>query len=175
MFWLWCSFIIELSALRNSSRSTTSCPRWRCSTSSGSPSCQSSSRTGRTRRTLSEKSYKLICRSVLVFLQLGSGCSTVVEHTPRGREVVGSNSAGCWAFFSSLSYQKYGLYQVPGGGARLQIFQYKIIHAWLCSLRQNKLNTQSLSKKSFSSAMVHFSFYSKSKFAFSCFLICNKT
>ena len=34
-----------------------------------------------------------------------SSCSTAVEHTPRDREVVDSNPAGCWAFFSSLSSQ----------------------------------------------------------------------
>ena len=34
-----------------------------------------------------------------------SGCSTAVEHTPRDREVVGLNPAGCWAFFSSLFSQ----------------------------------------------------------------------
>ena len=33
---------------------------------------------------------------------LGSGCSTVVEHMPCDREVMGSNPAGCWAF--SLLY-----------------------------------------------------------------------
>ena len=35
----------------------------------------------------------------------GSGCSTAVERTPHNIEVVGSNPAGCWAFFSSLSSQ----------------------------------------------------------------------
>ena len=29
----------------------------------------------------------------------GSGSSTAVEHTPQHREVMGSNTAGCWAFF----------------------------------------------------------------------------
>ena len=37
-----------------------------------------------------------------MFVYLGSGCSTAVEHMPRTREVVGSNSVGCWAF--SLLY-----------------------------------------------------------------------
>ena len=32
----------------------------------------------------------------------GSGCSTVVEHMPRDREIMGSNTVGYWAFFSSL-------------------------------------------------------------------------
>ena len=31
------------------------------------------------------------------FTSLGSGCSTAVEHTPRDREVEGSDPAGCWA------------------------------------------------------------------------------
>ena len=35
----------------------------------------------------------------------GSGCSTAVEHTPRNREVVGSNPVGSWAFSSFLSSQ----------------------------------------------------------------------
>ena len=49
--------------------------------------------------------------------------STVVEHTPRDREVVGSNPAGCWAsFFSSLSYQQCVLNRVHHGGASLLIF-----------------------------------------------------
>ena len=34
--------------------------------------------------------------------ELGSDCRTSVEHTPRDKEVVGSNPAGCWAFFSLL-------------------------------------------------------------------------
>ena len=54
-----------------------------------------------------------------------SGCSTAVEHTSCNREVVGSNPAGWWAFFSSLSYQWCILNQVPHGGATLQIFLYK--------------------------------------------------
>ena len=34
------------------------------------------------------------------------GCSTAVEPMPHNKEVVGSNLAGCWAFFlSSLSSQ----------------------------------------------------------------------
>ena len=33
---------------------------------------------------------------------LGSGCSTVVEHMPCDREVMGLNTAGCWTF--SLLY-----------------------------------------------------------------------
>ena len=41
------------------------------------------------------------------FSVLGSGCSTGVEHTPRDREVMGSNPAGCWAFFSTLSFSEY--------------------------------------------------------------------
>ena len=56
-------------------------------------------------------------------LLLGSGCGTSVEHTPRDRVVVGSNPAGCWAFFfSSLSYQECVLNQVPHGGATLLIY-----------------------------------------------------
>ena len=30
---------------------------------------------------------------------IGSGCSTAVEHTPRDREVVGSNPAGLFLFY----------------------------------------------------------------------------
>ena len=33
------------------------------------------------------------------FLVQASGCSTVVECMPHDKEVVGSNSAGYWAFF----------------------------------------------------------------------------
>ena len=40
---------------------------------------------------------------------LGSGCSTVVEHTPRYREVVGLNPAWRWAFFYSLSFSVLSL------------------------------------------------------------------
>ena len=41
-----------------------------------------------------------------IIFNLGSGWGTVEEHTPRDREVMGSNPARCWAFFfSSLSYQ----------------------------------------------------------------------
>ena len=35
----------------------------------------------------------------------GSGCTTVVEHTPCNREVMDSNHARCLAFFSSLCTQ----------------------------------------------------------------------
>ena len=38
-----------------------------------------------------------------VFSVQGSGCSTALEHTPRIREVVGSNPAGCGAFFLLFS------------------------------------------------------------------------
>ena len=34
---------------------------------------------------------------------LGSGCSTAVEHTPCFRQVVGSNPTGCWAFSLLIS------------------------------------------------------------------------
>ena len=33
-------------------------------------------------------------------VSLGRGCSTVVEYTLHYQEVLGSNPAGCWAFFS---------------------------------------------------------------------------
>ena len=36
---------------------------------------------------------------IKTWIALGSGCSTAVERMPRNREVVGSNPAGCWAFF----------------------------------------------------------------------------
>ena len=56
------------------------------------------------------------------FIGAGSGCSTVVEHTPHDREVMGSYPA----FFSSLSfsvslsiYQWCVLNQVPHRGATL--------------------------------------------------------
>ena len=45
------------------------------------------------------------------FFDLGCGCSTAVEHMPRNRVIMGSNPAGCWAFFSSL--RRAFLIQVP--------------------------------------------------------------
>ena len=33
---------------------------------------------------------------------MGSGCSTVVDHTSHEDEVLGSIPAGCWAFFKSI-------------------------------------------------------------------------
>ena len=40
---------------------------------------------------------------------LGSGCSKVVEHTPHNRDILGSDPARCWAFFSSLSIRSVSL------------------------------------------------------------------
>ena len=56
----------------------------------------------------------------------------VVAHWTTDWEVLGSISAGSWAFFSSLSYQKCVLNQVPRGGASLLIFLYKMFscEAW---------------------------------------------
>ena len=55
-------------------------------------------------------------------LLMCTSCSTVVEHTPHGKEFMGSNPAGCWAFFFfSLSYQEC----VPHRGATLLIFLLK--------------------------------------------------
>ena len=33
------------------------------------------------------------------FFEVGFGCRTVLELTPRNEEVVGLNLSGCWAFF----------------------------------------------------------------------------
>ena len=43
--------------------------------------------------------------SILYWCAVGSGCSTAKERTPHDREVLGSNPARCWDFFSSLSHQ----------------------------------------------------------------------
>ena len=54
---------------------------------------------------------------------LGTGCSTAVDGTPHDREVVGSNPAGCWAFYSLLyPIISAPLIQVPQGSATLLIF-----------------------------------------------------
>ena len=53
---------------------------------------------------------------------VGAGCGAVVEHTPRDKDVIGLNPAGCWAFlFSSLFYQRSVLNKVSHGGATLLI------------------------------------------------------
>ena len=58
---------------------------------------------------------------------------------------MGAIATGRWTyFFSSLSYQKCVLNQVPRGAASQLIFLNKL----LSSLRRNKLNTLSLSQKS---------------------------
>ena len=54
----------------------------------------------------------------------GRGSSTAVERTPHNQEVVGSNPAGCWAFFFNfhiflLSFTSVVIYQVPHGVATL--------------------------------------------------------
>ena len=51
----------------------------------------------------------------------------VVAHRTTDREVPGSIPTGSWAFFSSLSYQKCVLNQVPRGGASLLIFLHKML------------------------------------------------
>ena len=55
-------------------------------------------------------------KKVSVFLELVNIlCSfqwaavVAVEHTPRDREVAGSNPAGCWALFFSLFYRISGV------------------------------------------------------------------
>ena len=53
---------------------------------------------------------------------VGSSCSTVVEHTPYDREIVGSNPAMCWAFSLLYLISSALLIQVPHGGATLLIF-----------------------------------------------------
>ena len=54
---------------------------------------------------------------------LGAGCSAAVEGTPYDREVVGSNTARCWGFYSLLyPISSASLIQVPQGGATLLIF-----------------------------------------------------
>ena len=63
-------------------------------------------------------------------IQKGRGCSTVVECTPpHDREVVGSNPAGCWAFFSSLSPQ--GKTHYFALSERMYIHQSNLLSAWL--------------------------------------------
>ena len=64
-------------------------------------------------------------RSLLIYKQVASGCSTAVEHMPQDREIVCSNPSGSGAFFASLSYQKLIVNQVPHGGASLLIFLFK--------------------------------------------------
>ena len=67
----------------------------------------------------------------------GSGCSTAVERRPRNREVVGSNPARCWAFFSSLFSQWCILNLGPSKRCNTPDFPTKnnsSIHAWGTSL-----------------------------------------
>ena len=40
-----------------------------------------------------------------LFLDMGRGCSTAVERSPRNLEVVGSNPVGCWAFFFFFDFR----------------------------------------------------------------------
>ena len=55
----------------------------------------------------------------------GSGCSTAEERTSHYREVVGSNSAGCWAFFSSLSSHKCVFNSGPSSRCKTTDFAIK--------------------------------------------------
>ena len=63
-----------------------------------------------------------------VFLQLGNGCSTVVDHMPQDPEVAGSSPAKCWAFSIAIFYHCV-LKQVPYKGATFNHFPYsKIVY-----------------------------------------------
>ena len=66
---------------------------------------------------------------------LGSGCSTVVEHMPCDREVMGLNTAGCWALFllyliCSASFSKSHM--------EVQHYYSLLKNAKPCNLRQTK-------------------------------------
>ena len=56
------------------------------------------------------------------FILEGSCSRAAVKHSPRDREVVGSNPAECREYFSSLSYQLFILDHVHHRGAILWIF-----------------------------------------------------
>ena len=81
-----------------------------------------------------------------------SGCSIAVEHTPRYREAMGSNPAGCWAFFL-FSFFLWITQSISGVSLIRSLTE--VHHNWLswkmnaqlCSLRRSKLNRQGLSKK----------------------------
>ena len=67
--------------------------------------------------------YKL---KYISYLSVGAVVvAQVVVHRTSDQKVLGSIPAGSWAFFSSLSYQKCVLNQVPHGGASLLIFLFK--------------------------------------------------
>ena len=60
---------------------------------------------------------------IIIRYQLGCGCSTASEHTPRNLEVMGLNPAGCLAFFTFLlSFPALLLqWSVPQGRASLNV------------------------------------------------------
>ena len=67
---------------------------------------------------------KRYCTCTSTLVKSGRGSSTAVERTPHNQEVVGSNPAGCWAFFFNfhiflLSFTSVVIYQVPHGVATL--------------------------------------------------------
>ena len=45
-----------------------------------------------------------------------------IEHIPSDKEVVGLSSPGCWAFFSTLTNQKWVQNQAPREGTTQLIF-----------------------------------------------------
>ena len=74
---------------------------------------------------LETKIAKTIKQLIYDFL-VGRGRWTTVKRTPRNQEVVGSNPAGCWAFFLLLFlptflHQWSVLNQVTQGGASLTL------------------------------------------------------
>ena len=82
----------------------------------------------------------------------GSGCSKVVEHMPLEQKLVGSNPAGCLAFFFFFFFLSFPflshlqqnqlsfLYQVPQEGASLLMMRWtqKIVLAVLLGAKQAK-------------------------------------
>ena len=76
---------------------------------------------------------------------MGSGCSTAIEHTPRDREVLGSNSAECRAFSSIL----YPISSVSLFRSLTEVQHYCFTFKNMlnrAALRRNKLKMYGLSK-----------------------------
>ena len=91
-----------------------------------------------------------------IIYQMGRGCSTAVEHTPRNLEVVGLNTARWWAFFYLffrflLSISSYFpspvLNQVPQGGASLTVCNERNRKKGNGCLGWNRFNKLRLCKK----------------------------
>ena len=73
-----------------------------------------------------QKNLQCSVSKLELYLSHCSGRSTAVEHTPRNREVVGSNPAGCWAFSLIYPLSSASLIQVPQRGGTLLIFLHEI-------------------------------------------------